>query len=116
MTLPYFLIYQSSLTTMEISEITHDKESNQLYLETRTETKSARAYVKYEIKKDIMNLTDSKVPKALRGKGIGKILVEKSLEKLIEEGYDKEYKIIAKCSFIKYVVAKNPKWSEIVSK
>lgn len=95
---------------MNISEITHDKENSQLYLEAE----GSRALVDYKIRNDRMYLTHSEVPHALRGNGIGKILVEKSLEKLVEEGYDKEYRIIAKCPFIKYVVAKSEKWSEIV--
>ncbi len=58
-----------------------------------------------------MYLTHSEVPKELRGNGIGKILVEK----LVEDGYDKEYRIIAKCPFITYFVENSPKWSEIIS-
>ena len=96
---------------MKISEITHDKENSQLYLEAE----SARALIDYKIRNDRMYLTHSEVPEALRGNGIGKILVEKSLEKLVEQGYDKEYKIIAKCPFIVYVVEKSPKWSKIVA-
>ena len=98
---------------MKISEITHDKENNQLYLEAGEE--SVRALVEYEIRDDKMYLTKTEVPKELSGNSIGKILVEKSLEKLVEEGYDKEYEIIADCSFIKYFVEKNDKWSEVVS-
>ena len=95
---------------MKISEIIHDRERSQLYLEVD----GVRALVDYKIRNDRMYLTHSEVPKELRGHGVGKILVDKSLEKLIEEGYDKEYRIIAKCSFIKYIVAENNKWSEIV--
>lgn len=95
---------------MKISKITHDKENSQLYLEAD----GARALIDYKIRNDRMYLTHSEVPKELRGNGIGKILVNKSLEKLLEEGYDKEYRIIAKCPFIKYVVAKSAKWSEII--
>jgi len=95
---------------MKISKIIHDKENSQLYLEAE----GARALIDYKIRKDRMYLTHSEVPKELSGNGIGKTLVEKSLEKLVEEGYDKEYRIIAKCPFIKYVVAKSDKWSEIV--
>jgi len=96
---------------MKISKIIHDKENSQLYLEAE----GARALIDYKIRKDRMYLTHSEVPKELSGNGIGKTLVEKSLEKLVEEGYDKEYRIIAKCPFIKYVVAKSAKWSAIVS-
>ena len=95
---------------MKISEIIHDRERSQLYLEVD----GVRALVDYKIRNDRMYLTHSEVPKELRGHGVGKILVDKSLEKLIKEGYDKEYRIIAKCSFIKYIVAENNKWSEIV--
>ena len=95
---------------MEISEITHDKENSQLYLEAE----GARALVDYKIRNDRMYLTHSEVPHELRGNGIGKVLVEKSLEKLIAEGYDKKYRIIAKCPFIKYVADKSEKWSEII--
>ena len=94
-----------------ISKVIHDKENSLLYLEAE----GARAHIDYKIRKDRMYLTHPEVPIELRGNGIGKILVEKSLEKLLEEDYDKEYKIIPKCSFIKYVVAKSPRWREIVS-
>lgn len=96
---------------MKISNITHDTENSQLYLDVDGE----RALIDYKIRRDRMYLTHSEVPITLRGKGIGKILVEKSLESLVKDGYDKEYVIIAKCPFIKYVVAKSPRWSEIVS-
>ena len=107
---------------MKVNEITHDKRNSQLYLEVelktelkgKAETKNARALIDYKIRNDRMYLTHSEVPKTLRGNGIGKILVEKSLEKLVEEGYDKEYRIIANCPFIKYVVAKSDKWREII--
>ena len=96
---------------MNISDITHDKDNSQLYLELEGE----RALIDYKIRKDRLYLTHSEVPVEFRGKGIGKILIEKGLTKLLEDGYDKEYNIIAKCPFIKYYVAKNPKWSEIIS-
>lgn len=95
---------------MEISEITHDKENSQLTLEVD----GHKAYVDYKLRNDRFYLTYAKTPKELRGKGIGKILVNKALEKLVEEGYDKEHRIIAKCPFIKYVVEKSDKWREIV--
>jgi len=95
---------------MEISEITHDKENSQLTLKVE----GSKAYIDYKLRRDRFYLTYAKIPRALRGKGIGKILINKGLEKLIEEGYDKEHRLIAKCPFIKYVVAKSEKWSEIV--
>lgn len=95
---------------MQISDITHDKENSQLYLEAD----GAKALIDYKIRNDRMYLTHSEVPVELRGNGIGKILIEKGLTKLVEEGYDKKYRIIAKCPFIKYVVAESGKWSDII--
>ena len=97
---------------MNISEITHDKDNNQLYLEAGEN--NLRALVDYKIKNDKMYLTHSEVPVELRGNGIGKILIKKTLEKLVEEGYDKQYTIIATCPFIVYFVEKNQEWSEII--
>ena len=95
---------------MEISEITHDKENSQLYLEVE----GMRAYVDYKLRRNRIYLTYSEVPAELRGKGIGEKLITQSLEKLIEEGYDKDHRIIAKCKFIKYIVARSKKWQELV--
>ncbi len=54
---------------MKISEITHDKENSQLYLEAD----GARALIDYKIRKDRMYLTHSEVPKELRGNGLEKL-------------------------------------------
>lgn len=91
-------------------EVIHDKENSQLYIEVE----GSRAYVDYKLRRDRIYLTYAKVPSALRGRGLGKILINNVLEKLIEEGYDKEHRLIAKCPFIVHVVSKSEKWREIV--
>ena len=91
-------------------EVTHDKENSQLYIEIE----ASRAFVDYKLRRDRIYLIHAEVPVALRGRGMGKILVNHVLEKLIEEGYDKEHRIIAKCPFVVHVVSKSEKWREIV--
>ena len=57
-----------------------------------------------------MYLNHSEVPKSLQGKGIGKVLVEKTFEKLTDEGY----KAIAVCSYVKLVAQRSEKWQKII--
>ena len=57
-----------------------------------------------------MYLVHSEVPYNLRGQGIGKILVEKTFEKLTEEGY----KAVAVCSYIQAVAKQSKKWNTII--
>ena len=61
---------------MQISEITHDKENSQLTMDVDGST----AYIDYKLRNDHFYLTYAKTPQALRGKGIGKILINKGLE------------------------------------
>lgn len=87
-------------------EIQHDTNKRRFLLELNGEM----AHVDYQLKNDKMYLTHSEVPYHLRGKGIGKVLVEKTFEKLTEEGY----KAIAICSFIKIVAKRSEKWNKII--
>ena len=57
-----------------------------------------------------MYLTHSEVPYQLRGRGIGKVLVKKTFEKLTEEGY----RAVAVCSYIKAVKNRDSHWKEII--
>lgn len=90
--------------------VTHDTENSQLYIELE----GSRAFVDYKLRRDRIYLIHAEVPSALRGKGMGKILVNHVLEKLFEEGYDKEHRIIAKCPFVVHVVSRSDKWRELV--
>lgn len=87
-------------------EIRHQKENQHFTLDINGEIAS----VEYQFKNDIMFLTHSEVPNHLRGKGIGKVLVEKTFEKLTTEGY----KGVAICSFIKAVAQRSEKWNKII--
>lgn len=87
-------------------KLTHDKENNRFTLNIDGET----AKVDYTINNGTMYLNHSEVPYNLRGKGIGKILVEKTFEKLTEEGY----KAVAVCSYVKAVAKRSEKWNKII--
>ena len=82
---------------MKFSPIVHLEEKNQLQLLINGKD---IAWISYVERGDVWYLTHSEVPSHHRGKGVGKILVEKSLAFLEE----KDIKFIAVCPFIKSVV------------
>ena len=92
---------------MSEREIIHDKENQQFILYLPDELK---AFVSYTLDGKTMRLTYSEVPPVLRGQGIGKELVEKTFEKLTEEGYE----AIAICGYIRVTAMRSSKWSEII--
>lgn len=74
------------------------------------EVKGEQAKVEYELKDGKMYLVYSEVPYALRGQGIGKELVEKTFEKLTEEGYE----AVAVCGYVKSVAHQSDKWNAVI--
>lgn len=90
----------------ELIPIKHDKENKRFILNINGEL----AKVEYVHKDDKLFLVHSEVPKTLRGQGIGKILVEKTFEKLTQEGY----KAIAICSYIKTMARRSDMWNKII--
>lgn len=84
----------------------HDKNNNRFILDINGEL----AKVEYQLRDDKMYLIHSEVPFNLRGQGIGKVLVEKTFEKLAEENF----KAVAVCSYIKAIAKRNKKWSSII--
>lgn len=83
--------------SMKFSPIVHLEEKQQLQLLINDKD---TAWISYVERGELWYLTHSEVPSPLRGKGVGKILVEKSLEYLEEKGI----KYTAVCPFIKSVV------------
>lgn len=70
------------------------------------------AYIEYILKDgNTISLLHTIVPKELGGKGIGTILVQKTLEYIKAEGY----KFIPACSFVAAYVDKNPEWKVYVT-
>ena len=86
--------------------IIHDKENSRFTMDINGEL----AKIDYNLKDGKLYLVHSEVPYNLRGQGIGKVLVEKTFEKLTEEGF----KAIAICSYIKAVARRSDKWKTII--
>ncbi len=86
--------------------IIHDKEIQRFTLDINGEL----ARVDYTLRDGKMYLVHSEVPYNLRGQGIGKVLVEKTFEKLTEE----KYSAVAVCSYIKAVKNRSEYWKEII--
>lgn len=87
-------------------ELVHDKNKQQYTLTINGEISK----VVYELKNDKMYLVHSEVPVALRGKGIGQVLVEKTFKKLTEEGF----KAVAVCSYVQAIKSRSEYWNKII--
>ncbi|MFK7784927.1 MAG: GNAT family N-acetyltransferase [Crocinitomicaceae bacterium] len=92
---------------MSEREIIHDTQNRQFILPLDD---GLKAHVSYSLEGKTMRLTYSEVPPVLRGQGVGKELVEKTFEKLTEEGYE----AVAICGYIRVTAQRSPKWSEII--
>jgi len=90
-------------------DIIHDIPSKAFVLPLENGLKASVTYT-LDTHTGLMRLIRSEVPEQLRGHGIGKELVEKTFEKLTEEGYQAE----AVCSYIKRVASHSNKWSSII--
>ncbi|MEE9362680.1 MAG: N-acetyltransferase [Cellulophaga sp.] len=88
-------------------DLKHNKQEQQFTLDINGKI----AKVEYKKKDNGLHLIHSEVPFNLRGQGIGKILVEKTFEKLTKEGYN----AIAVCSYIKLVASRSSKWKNIIT-
>lgn len=92
---------------MEEREIIHDKANRQFILHLDNDL---QATVSYTLNDRHMDLVYSEVPNSLRGQGVGKELVEKTFQKLTDEGYE----ATAICGYIRAIARRSPKWSEII--
>jgi len=86
--------------------IVHDLKNHKFSMDIIGE----EARVAYNLREGKMYLVHSEVPYNLRGQGIGKVLVEKTFEKLTEEGYQ----AVAICSYIRAVAKRSEKWNSIL--
>ena len=92
---------------MEENQIIHDQENKTFTLLVENDLK---AIVTYTLEGRNMRLVYSEVPPSLRGHGVGKELVEKTFQKLTDEGFE----ATAICSYIQAIARRSPKWSEII--
>lgn len=68
------------------------------------------AFIEYSMNGDIIILPHTEVPAALEGRGIGKILAEKTLQYIEEKGW----KVVPLCPFVKGYIQRHPEWERIV--
>ncbi|MFD1551164.1 N-acetyltransferase [Putridiphycobacter roseus] len=90
-----------------MSNLKHDKDSKRFILQLEEDQK---AFIEYEIIDNKYYLTYSEVPTSLRGRGVGKELVEKTFEILTEDGL----KVKAICGYIKVIAMRSEKWKHII--
>ena len=70
------------------------------------------AFIEFIIDKDnIMYLTHTEVPNALGGKGVGKNIVEQTLNYM----KDNNYKLAPLCPFVAAFLKRNPDWQSILA-
>ncbi len=91
---------------MDISPIEHDPERRQFFLYVD----GHKAFVDYVVRDGELALVHSEVPPALRGKGIGRVLVERTFEQLTAEGHHAR----AVCSYIRAVAKRSAKWRDVI--
>lgn len=93
---------------MENSTLFRNEEKKRFELEVEGHT----AFIEYIVDKDnTMYLTHTKVPNALGGKGVGKAIVEKTLNYLKDNGY----KLAPLCPFVAAYLKRNPDWKSILA-
>lgn len=86
--------------------VNYDKKRFELH------TEGYIAFIDYILNNEnIMFLTHTEVPKELGGRGIGKILVQNSLEFIKEN----DYKLAPICPFVAAYVKKNPEWGAFLA-
>ncbi len=97
---------QVTHNTLTDQEIIHDREEMQF----RLALEEGFAVVNYVERDGKMRLIHSEVPFEMRGKGIGKELVEKTFDHILEHGE----KAVAVCSYIKAVARSSDKWKDSI--
>ena len=75
------------------------------------EIEGSIAFIEYKLTHDLLFLIHTEVPPALKGKGAGNAIVEKTLQ----FAKDNNYKIIPLCDFVRRYLEKHPEWNDIVA-
>ncbi len=94
------------LTEIKDIPLKDNKEAQQFELDVN----GAIAFIAYEPHKGALALTHTEVPEALEGKGVGSVLVLKTLEYIESQGQ----KIIPLCPFVRAYLQRHPEWERIV--
>ena len=68
------------------------------------------AFISYRRTGDVVSLMHTEVPQELEGLGLGKEIVEKTLQYLDEQ----DLKIIPRCSFVITYLQRHPEWNRLL--
>lgn len=94
------------LNKLKTIQLKHNKEKQNFVMELD----NGQAIVNYSVSNGVFYLNHSEVPRHLRGKGIGKVLVEKTFQYLEEN----KIEAVAGCSYIRIVAQRNPSWHKFL--
>lgn len=89
-------------------KVTHEVENNTFWVDLE---QSYKAKVVYQLENNVMHITSTVVPEALRGKGYGKVMMEAVLPEI--EALD--YKIKPVCPYVIHYMEKNQAWSHLLA-
>ncbi|MGK0388615.1 MAG: putative GNAT family acetyltransferase [Maribacter sp.] len=92
---------------MNSFEIKHFPEKKRFEMEVEGQI----ATVSYTLEDETLYLVHSEIPAALRGRGMGKILVEAAFEYIKKN----DLKAVPICSFIRKVAREGNKWNENIA-
>lgn len=92
---------------MQLTELTHNANDRQFFLFADEH----KAFIDYTIEDGQYQLNHSEVPQALRGQGVGRVLVEKTFEAIEKEGKT----AVAHCSYIRHIAKQSSRWDGIIS-
>lgn len=89
--------------------LTHNNEQQRFELAL---SDGSTAFITYRTNGDTLHLFHSEVPAHFRGRGIGKELVHKTLDRIEKE----RKKAVPHCPFIRAVAERSEKWNHILER
>ena len=76
----------------------------------QVEASGFKAFLEYDIDKDVMTLIHTEVPPQLEGKGLGSKIVKAALDSAREQGM----KIVPQCPFVAGYIERHPEYGELL--
>ncbi|HHX8314509.1 TPA: GNAT family N-acetyltransferase [Vibrio diabolicus] len=89
-------------------KVTHEVENNTFGVDLE---QGYKAKVVYQLENNVMHITSTVVPEALRGKGYGKVMMEAVLPEIEALGYQ----IKPVCPYVIHYMEKNQAWSHLLA-
>ncbi|UFN72131.1 N-acetyltransferase [Vibrio alginolyticus] len=89
-------------------KVTHEVENNTFWVDLE---QGYKAKVVYQLENNVMHITSTVFPEALRGKGYGKVMMEAVLPEIEALGYQ----IKPVCPYVIHYMGKNQAWSHLLA-